>query len=193
MTKVPRKLIFLTHAQGAMDPEVPVPDWPLNTEGHARHAAFAQSDTPVGVTALYSSTERKARDGAAPLADALNLTPRALETLGENDRSSTGFMPPSEFEPMADAFFANPDTQVRGWESARAAQARIVAAVGTLAALDGTAGDILIVAHGAVGALMRCHLKRIEITRGEDQSAGGGFYFTTNTTLSQPPSDWIRI
>ena len=54
-------------------------------------------------------------------------------------------------------------------------------------------GDVLIVAHGAVGALLRCHLKRIDITRAEDQPAGGGCWFATGRALDLPPTDWIRI
>lgn len=37
----------------------------------------------------------------------------------ENDRSSTGFLPPEEFEVVADAFFAQPGVSVRGWETAQ--------------------------------------------------------------------------
>lgn len=43
----------------------------------------------------------------------------------ENDRSATGFLPPSEFESVADEFFAKPEVRVRGWEPAIDAQARI--------------------------------------------------------------------
>lgn len=188
-----RALIFLTHAEVVQDPAVPVPQWALNETGRARHARFAQSDMISEVTAVYSSTERKAIEGAAPAATRLGLSPRALEVLGENDRSATGYLKPTEFEAAADAFFAHPDQSFRGWETARAAQARIVAAVRTIAALDTSAGDILIVAHGGVGALLRCHLLDVEIARSGDQPAGGGCYFSTDLGFSARPTDWTRI
>jgi broad specificity phosphatase PhoE len=87
--------------------------------------------------------------------------------MGENDRSATGFLPPSEFEATADRFFAEPDWSVRGWETARAAQARIVAAVRT--ALLDISGDALFVEHGGVGTLLYCALRRVEIDRRYDQ------------------------
>ncbi len=188
-----RRLIYLTHAEVQIDPDVAVPDWPLSEVGRSRHETFAQSDEVDNVTAVYCSFERKAREGAAPVADRLGLAVRACDALGENDRSATGFLPPEEFERTADAFFAQPDTSVRGWERARAAQARVVGAVRTLADLDASSGDILVVAHGGVGALLRCHLKNCEITRAEDQTHGGGSWFDTDITSWSAPGPWRRI
>lgn len=188
-----RALIFLTHAEVVQDPAIPVPDWGLSETGHARHARFARSALISNVTAVYSSLERKAREGAAPAAKRLGLTPQALVPLGENDRSATGYLPPAEFEAAADAFFARPDQSFRGWETARAAQARIVATLRTIAALDPTAGDVLVVAHGGVGTLLRCHLLGREIARSADQPAGGGCYFSTDLGLGARPTDWTRI
>jgi broad specificity phosphatase PhoE len=94
---------------------------------------------------LFCSTERKARDGAAILAEALGLPVTELEKLGENDRSSTGYLPKLEFEAMADAFFARPQESVRGWERAADAQSRIVAAVDEVLRRAPAEGDIAIV------------------------------------------------
>lgn len=188
-----RRLIFLTHAEVQIDPNLAIPDWPLSDVGRKRHDNFAHSANADNVTAVYSSTERKAREGAEPVAQRLGLIPKTCSALGENDRSATGFLPSEEFERTADAFFAHPDTSIRGWERARAAQARVVAAVKTLAELDETPGDILIVAHGAVGALLRCYLKGCEITRDEDQSAGGGAWFETDVNVQTTPGPWRRI
>ncbi len=189
-----RRLIFLTHADVVQDPKTPVPDWGLSDLGRARHDAFAASDTIGGVTAVYASTERKAREGAAPVAARLDLRVNAVAALGENDRSATGYLPPDQFQAVADAFFAQPDTAVRGWERARAAQARIAAALRTIADLDPTAGDILVVAHGGVGALWRCLLKGIEITRAEDQTGGnGGCWFSTGIGTWEAPGAWVRV
>jgi len=188
-----RRLIFLTHAEVAIDPAVPIPDWGLNETGRARHRRFADSDIVARVGTICASAERKAREGAAPVAERHGLEVRIVASLGENDRSATGYLPPEEFETTADAFFARPDESVRGWERARAAQARIVAAVRTIADLDTSGGDLLIVAHGGVGALLRCHLGGVPITRAEDQPAGGGCWFETRTGDWPAPTGWSRI
>lgn len=187
------RLIFLTHAEVMIDPAVPIPDWGLSERGAARHRGFARDPALARVTAIYASAERKAREGAEIHGAALGLVPRIVGPLHENDRSATGFLPGPEFEATADRFFAEPDQSVRGWETARAAQARIVAACATIGTLEPSAGDILIVAHGAVGALLRCHLKGIAITRAEDQPAGGGCWFATDRMLGTAPADWSRI
>ncbi len=187
------RLIFLTHAEVAIDPAVPVPDWGLSARGCERHEGFAASPELSRVTAIYASAERKAAEGAAIHAVSLGVDPVTVPALHENDRSATGYLPAAEFEATADRFFAEADSSIRGWETARAAQARIVAAVSTICALAPAGGDLLIVAHGAVGALLRCHLKRIDITRAEDQPPGGGCWFATGRDLGLPPSDWSRI
>ena len=43
-------------------------------------------------------------------------------SLHENDRSATGYLPPNQFEAMADRFFAEPQASVLGWERAVDAQ-----------------------------------------------------------------------
>lgn len=79
------------------------------------------------VTALHCSNEQKAIDGAAIWAAHLGIGCTRHDDLGENDRSATGFLPPEEFERVADAFFAQPTQSVRGWERAVDAQRRVVA------------------------------------------------------------------
>ncbi len=189
----PRRIVFVTHAQVMIDPDRPVLDWPLSTFGRSRHHAFSSHAVLKGVGAVYCSDERKARDGAEIHAANLGLAPRVVTALGENDRSSTGYLPLQAFEEMADAFFAHPDQQVRGWESARAAQARIVAAVRTIAELDQSGGDILIVSHGAVGTLLRCACLGRAVGRSEDQPAGGGNYFVIQLPDWTTDADWRTI
>jgi len=79
---------------------------------------------------IFASSERKARDAAQILADGLGLGGYSvIANLGENDRTATGFLAKGEFAATVDAFFAQPQQSVRGWESAADAQARIVVAV----------------------------------------------------------------
>ena len=90
--------------------------------------------------------------------------------------SLTGFLQPDEFEAVADQFFANPLTSIRGWERAIDAQSRIVREAGSVLARD-RSGDVLFVGHGAVGPLLFCHYSGRAIDRAHDQPAGGGNYF----------------
>ncbi len=132
---------------------------------------------------VWCSRERKAIETAALIAKAGGTLPRQLTTLGENDRSATGYLPKAEFEATADAFFAAPNERIRGWETAANAQQRILAAVASILAASTTDCDIAIVFRGAVGALLLCHLKQRPITRTEDQpGASGGNYFCFEPT-----------
>ncbi len=188
-----RQVIFLTHAQVEVDPTVPVVDWPLNKTGRARHATFDNDPALANLTAIYVSRERKARDGAAIHGAASGIAPILVTALHENDRSATGYLPPAAFERRADAFFARPEDSIDGWERAIDAQARIVCATRTLAETDASGGDILIVAHGAVGALLRCDLLSGPITRDEDQPAGGGCWFAFDPVTWAKPTEWRAI
>ncbi len=169
------KLLYLSHPQVVIDPAVPVTEWPLNAVGQARIAALCERAPHLmsGASAIYSSPERKARDSAEPLAAALGLTVQIAKDSYENDRSSTGFLPPDAFEDMADRFFGNPTESVRGWERAVDAQTRIVACIDRILA-DSPSGDVLVVGHGAVGTLLYCALSGTAISRAQDQGPGGG-------------------
>lgn len=170
---------FVTHPDVLIDPAVPVPDWPLSSRGRARMARILSLPWVDGVRAIWCSTERKARDGAEILAAHLGLPVTELAELGENDRSTTGYLPRTEFEAVADAFFAYPEESVRGWERAIDAQRRIAAAVEhVLAAFAGCGGDVAIISHGGVGTLLLCQLRGCPIGREHDQppNNGGNFF-----------------
>ena len=163
---------FISHPEVVIDPAVPVPDWGLAPRGRERLATMLAEPWIAEVAAVWSSLERKAIETARPIAAARGLAVRTLHDLHENDRSATGFLPPDEFERVADRFFGEPDRSVRGWETARAAQARIVAAVREV---DGTSppGGVAIAAHGGVGTLLYCHLAGLPISRVHDQERPG--------------------
>jgi broad specificity phosphatase PhoE len=169
-----RRFVFITHPNVVVDRDVPVTRWPLSARGRERmHAGLAQPWVRE-LTAIYCSRERKAIDGAQILAAHCGLAFTQREALGENDRSATGYLPPPQFEQMADAFFARPHESVRGWERAIDAQQRIVGAVEAIARDDASAATVAIVAHGAVGTLLHCWLSGRPISRRWDQPANGG-------------------
>lgn len=181
--------IYVTHPEVVIDPKVPTPDWGLNATGAARVAALAQRmpDAPMHVV---SSAERKALETAWPLAAKLHTPVEVRPAMHENDRSATGFLPGPEFEAVADAFFATPTESVRGWETAAAAQARIVAEVE--AVLAQTHLPVLFTGHGAVGTLLFCALAGERIDRRWDQS-GGGHWFAFDTQTRRPERHWAPI
>lgn len=189
-----RRCIFITHPNVEISAEVPVPRWPLSERGRERMHASLTQPWVGGIGAIWCSTEQKAIDGAEILANHLGLPFSTADDLGENDRSATGFLPPEEFEQVADRFFAHPDEPVRGWETAAAAQARIVGAVERIVAAEEQPGAVAIVSHGAVGTLLWCHLAGEPISRRRDQPAnGGGNWFAFDWPSRRVASWWQPI
>lgn len=146
------------------------------------------------LSAIYTSEEQKAIDGAEILGNYTGLAFQCIPDLGENDRSSTGFLEPAEFESTADQFFAFPEDSVKGWETAIDAQSRIVEAVKSIVFTDTTEGSIAIVSHGAVGTLLYCFLSGSPIDRCWDQpGSGGGNYLKFQLDPAVQSSWWKPI
>lgn len=166
------ELFFVSHPEVVVDPSVPIERWHLQPSGIERMRRFAGREALSGLTEIWASTETKAIEAAGILAGRWGLGVRVMAELGENDRSATGFLPPAEFERVADAFFARPDDSVRGWERAVDAQSRILGAVRAIVQRHAD-GDLAIVAHGAVGTLLLSALAGRAISRAEDQPFQG--------------------
>jgi broad specificity phosphatase PhoE len=181
--------VFLTHPEVVIDPSVPIESWGLTDAGRRRALAAVPSVRLPRSGRIVSSAERKAVETADLLARALGTTTTADALLGEIDRSATGYLEPAEFEEVVDAFFACPTESVRGWERAVDAQARIVGAVRRLAA---DSGELTIVSHGAVGALLLADLQRVPITRALDQP-GMGSVFSFDATTWRAHGGWQRV
>lgn len=176
-----------------MSADIPVPRWGLTDAGRRRVAAVATQPWLASVQRLISSDETKALETAAIIATETGLPIEVRSGLRENDRSSTGFVPPSRFEQLADAFLAEPDTSVEGWETSRDAQARVVKATSDLFTKPG--GDVLISGHGGVGTLLLCHLLGIPISREHDQNgptcaSGGGNHWTFDFVAERVLHGW---
>ena len=189
-----RDVYFITHPDVRIDPQTPVPEWSLSERGLSRMRAALAQPWVAQLTSVYSSAEVKAREGAGFLAERLGWSLRIVPDLGEVNRSATGYLPHAEHEATANEMFANPELSARGWETARGAQARVVEAVHDIVLADKTSGAIAIVSHGAVGALLLCHLKRVAIDRRYDQpGSGGGNYFVFNYPPGTVRHDWRPI
>ncbi|MBN1092481.1 histidine phosphatase family protein [Blastococcus sp. TML/M2B] len=184
------QIYVVTHAEVAVDPGVPVPEWGLSADGRARLTHLVAQPWVPTLTAVVSSAERKALETAGALAEATGLAVEVDPELGENDRSATGYLPPAEFEAVADAFFARPEESVRGWERAVDAQRRFVRAVER--AVAAAVGDVAVVAHGAVGALLLCHLLGVPVDRRYDQP-GQGSWYRFDAATGRVVHGWQRI
>lgn len=189
--------LYVTHPQVTIDPDVPVPRWHLSLQGRARAERFARHPMALGLRRIVSSTETKAHELAEILGKVSKATVESGENFGENDRSSTGFVQPERFEALANAFFAKPSESVDGWETAQAAQARIVKAVEDALQHNDPARPIGFAGHGAVGTLLKCQLGGRAIARSEDQrrigDPGGGNVFVFRLSDRALLSDWMPM
>lgn len=192
------RAVYISHPQVNVDANVPVTKWGLSPIGQARAEAFASKSFFADTTVFFSSAETKAIELAQILAGTKTI--KVDKETGENDRSSTGFLPPDVFEIMADRFFASPDQSIKGWERAIDAQTRIVSAVTMHLRAVSDQSTRVFCGHGAVGTLLKCDIDRRAISRREDQPAGGGnlFVFEIGTDLAPgalicdwtPMEDW---
>jgi broad specificity phosphatase PhoE len=183
---------YLTHPQVKIDRAAPVPSWGLSEVGRTRTEALANAEWLSETTQIISSGERKAIETAEIIAGKLNVTVETRDAMHENDRSATGFLPPDEFETVADQFFAHPLVSIRGWERAIDAQLRIVREVELVLARN-RSGDVLFVGHGAVGTLLFCHYSGFAIDRAHDQPTGGGHYFAFVKDKRRVQHPWRRM
>ena len=148
--------VFITHPEVVIDPAVPIEQWQLSAVGRARALRLAAL-FGGRVDRVISSTERKATETAAILAEGLGVPMLVDAGLGEMDRSATGYLPPDEFETVVDAFFAAPEESIRGWERAVDAQCRIADAIRRHIS-NGHGDATAFVSHGGVGGLLLASL-----------------------------------
>lgn len=191
------RALYLTHPQVRLDAAVPVPLWGLLPDGRARAQAFAERGVvPMG-TMVFSSRETKALELAELLAAPAGTPVMSDHAMGENDRSATGFLPPTLFEAQADRFFAQPQQSADGWERAIDAQARIVSTVRTALASVPEDMPVIFCGHGAVGTLLKCRIGNRRISREEDQGRigvpGGGNGFLFDLAARQLLTDWTPM
>lgn len=188
------KLRYITHPNVDVDPDVDVTSWSLSDIGRHRAAAMLAQPWVSSITRVVSSDETKALETAQILADNLGLAVEVREGCGENDRTATGFVPPEEFEVLADAFFADPETSTQGWERAVDAQQRVVKNLADLLGSSGREGegDVAVIGHGAVGTLWYCHLAGLGMSRQHDQP-GQGHYFTVDLDAGTVDHGWAAI
>lgn len=191
------KALYVTHPQVVIDPDVPTPRWGLSEKGVARAQAFAARGVVPAGAMIFASDEIKAMDLAGVIAAAIGAKVIVDTAMGENDRSSTGFLAPGQFEATADRFFAHPGESIEGWETAKDAQARIVKAVRQALDTVPAGTPAVFCGHGAVGTLLKCFVGSRRIARDEDQGRladpGGGNGFVFDLEAMQLHSEWMPM
>ena len=187
-------VIYLSHPQVRIDKDVAVPNWSLSELGMERAIHASKMPWVKSIDQIISSDETKALETAQCFANALSLKYVIGEGMGENDRSSTGFLPPDQFELAADCFMNRPYESFQGWERAIDAQTRIVTSVGTALKSHAKNKHILMVGHGGIGTLLKCHLANRKIARTEDQPGnGGGNIFAFDLVTNLLLCDWMPM
>lgn len=190
--------LYITHPQVRIDPAVPVPEWGLSDIGAERVREASRLPWAQALLRIVSSAETKAIETARILSQTSGAAIDIIETMHENDRSATGFLPPPEFEKAADWFFAHPQESFHGWERAIDAQARIVDAVRAVLDRHDLQQPIAFVGHGGVGTLLKCHIEGRGISRSKDQPPGGGNLFRFSIAdfslaAASPTCDWTAM
>lgn len=163
------RLVLVKHAMPAIEPAVPARAWPLSAQGRVDAERLAQALTAHRPTRLLSSTEPKAVQTAAVLAERLGLPSATRPDLHEHDRRGVGFLSDAGFEAAVARFFERPEELVMGAETAAQAADRFTAAVDALMEEPAGQGDrgsqralavdeagegaTVVVAHGTVIAL----------------------------------------
>jgi broad specificity phosphatase PhoE len=169
-----RRILYLSHPEVKIDPQVPVPEWEISDMGRSRVLAAVAKGWPGRGWLIVASPEVKAVQTAELLANAFALPLHIHPEMGEVDRASTGYVPHARHEALADALFANLGTGPEGWESAQAASTRIVKCFEEVMAE--VYANILFVGHGAVGTFLWCALTQTPISRQQDQKGSGSYW-----------------
>ncbi len=189
--------IYVSHPEVNIDPSIPVEQWELSKTDRARALNFVARDLLDKQIPIYSSTEQKALDLAHIISTKTHSQIISRADLGENDRSSTGYLEQKPFEIHVKHFFANPGESISGWETAHDAQIRIVRAVKMMLEAHNCQNPIVICGHGGVGTLLKCHMGQRSIAQSEDQREtahpSGGNIFAFSLARKELLCDWTPM
>ncbi|MDH4170281.1 MAG: phosphoglycerate mutase family protein [Acidimicrobiia bacterium] len=185
-------LRYISHPEVVIDPDVPVPEWPLTAHGRRRVVALLDQPWIGSIDRIATSAEIKAIETATIFGEHPGLAPEVRPATGEVDRRCTGYVTHERHEQLADALFARPGESAGGWEQAIDVQQRVTDALADVL-VDGGGGDVAVVGHGGAGTLVWCHLAGQPIDRRLDQP-GPGHYFTFDRSAVHPwrPIDRIE-
>lgn len=183
-------LWYVTHPEVRIEAQVPVGQWGLNERGLERARAACAQPWMASVERIISSDETKALELAAIVAVDRGLPIEVRPAMAETDRERRGFLPPDEYAPVSEEWFANPvDAGTTQWEPAAAVQQRVLDGLA-----DVFAGDqsVLVAGHGGSGTLLWCALTGTPIASEHDQPFAG-HYFRVDLATRQVVHGWRAV
>ncbi|WP_050528674.1 histidine phosphatase family protein [Pseudorhodobacter aquimaris] len=168
------RILYLSHPEVKIDPQVPGPEWELSDQGRRRLRAAIKRGWPGRGWRLIASPEVKAQQTAEILSQAFALPLHTHPEMGGVDRRATGYVPQDRYDLLTCALFDRPAVGPEGWESANVASARIIKCFQEV--LSEVSDDMIFVGHGAVGSFLWSALTKTPITRAAGQRRGGSFW-----------------
>lgn len=132
-------------SDGAADPG-------LSEEGLDQARRLADWWAPFGADVLVTSPMRRARETAAPLAEALGLEPEVVDDIAEYDAHLPSYVPVEELmaDPEALAIIAEEWLSPEAEATRQTFRGRVVAAIDDISVRHDGADRIAIVCHGGV-------------------------------------------
>lgn len=186
------RLIFISPPEALHDPDLPATQWRLTLRGRRRADRFARSAEAQEITAIWSAPARRAIETAALLSARRSVCLRTDPLLADpGGESRAALHRPAEAATVEALLPRRAAAHRAVTETLPEAQARIVSALADLVAAH-RGGDIAIVAHGTLGALLRCHLLARPICR-DAEASRPGFHWTADLSASGRPEPWRPI
>ena len=187
------KLFFVTHSEVVINKDIAIDKWALSEKGKKRFKLLLNHPWLTSIDVVYCSTEQKALDGAEIVCSFLKKPVNSIVSIGEFDRSSTGYQPKDIFMENVKMFFASPDISVLGWETAQHTQNRIARACDEIMNIN-QGKNVLILAHGGIGSLYLAHLFNEPISiKWNQPGTGGGNYFVVDLENYKVLQAWQPI
>lgn len=147
-----RKLMLVRHSLPEILPAVPARGWRLSDEGRRRCTALAKQLAAYDPQLLVTSTEHKAVETAAIVAQALGKLYEQAEGLHEHLRPDIGYLGRDQFEAAVSRFFREPAQLVFGDETADQAYSRFAQALNAVIAARSDQ-NLAVFTHGTVISL----------------------------------------
>jgi broad specificity phosphatase PhoE len=165
-------LYLIRHPSTQPDPAIPASQWWLSEAGRAEVRALVDLSIWKAVSTVYTSTQPKTTVVGELVYQTHSIPFVPLVALDEARRDT--WLDLEAFDAAQRAFFAHPaDPAVRGWEPARSAGLRFIAAMDHLLAVHKPADSLAIVSHASILTLYVAHLR--EITPSYEQWRKIGF------------------